>query len=47
MLAVGLFVLIAYTVIVGDDPGPTPGDVTAQDVVDSIRTAWLTTSPRP
>ncbi len=24
-LAVGLFVLIAYTVIVGGDPGPTPG----------------------
>ena len=41
-LAVGLFVLIAYTVIVGGDPGPTPGDVTAQDVVDSIRAPWLT-----
>ncbi len=41
-LSVGLFVLIAYTVIVGADPGPTPGDVTAQDVVDSIRAPWLT-----
>jgi undecaprenyl-diphosphatase len=43
VLAVGLFVLVAYTVIVGDDPGPTPGDVTAQDVAESIRTPWLTT----
>ncbi len=43
VLAVGLFVLIAYTVIVGDDPGPTPGDVTAQDVAETIRTPWLTT----
>ena len=47
VLAVGLFVLIAYTVIVGGDPGPTPGDLTAQDVVETIRTPWLTTSPRP
>jgi membrane protein DedA with SNARE-associated domain len=42
ILAIGLFVLIAYTEIVTTDPGPTPGDVTAQNVVDSIRTAWLT-----
>ena len=42
VLSVGLFVLIAYTVIVGDDPGPTPGDVTAQDIVDTISTGWLT-----
>ena len=41
-LAVALFVLIAYTVIVGGDPGPTPGDMTAMDIVDSLRTAWLT-----
>ncbi|MFN8160652.1 MAG: bifunctional DedA family/phosphatase PAP2 family protein [Solirubrobacterales bacterium] len=41
-LAVGGFVLVAYTVIVGNDPGPTPGDRTAQDIVDSIRTPWLT-----
>jgi undecaprenyl-diphosphatase len=43
VLAVGLFVLIGYTVIVGDDPGPTPGDVTAQDIAEAIRTPWLTT----
>ena len=41
-LAVALFVLIAYTVVVGGEPGPTPGDVTAMDVADSLRTAWLT-----
>jgi membrane protein DedA with SNARE-associated domain/membrane-associated phospholipid phosphatase len=40
-LAVALFVLIAYTTIVGGDPGPTPGDVTAADIVESLRTAWL------
>jgi undecaprenyl-diphosphatase len=42
VLSVGLFVLVAYTVIVGSDPGATPGDVTAQDVVDHIRSGWLT-----
>ncbi len=41
-LSVALFVLIAYAVVVGGDPGPTPGDVTASDVADGIRTAWLT-----
>ena len=29
VLAVGLFVLVSYTVIVSGDPGPTPGDMTA------------------
>ncbi len=41
-LAVSLFVLVAYTVVVGHEPGPTPGDVTAMEVVESIRTGWLT-----
>jgi undecaprenyl-diphosphatase len=39
-LAVALFVLVSYTVIVGADPGPTPGDVTAMEVVESLRTGW-------
>jgi membrane protein DedA with SNARE-associated domain/membrane-associated phospholipid phosphatase len=39
--AVAAFVLVAYTVIVSGDPGPTPGDVTAADVVESLRTEWL------
>jgi membrane protein DedA with SNARE-associated domain len=42
MLAVGLFVLISYTATINDDPGPTRGDTTAEDVVDSLRTDWLT-----
>ena len=33
-LAVALFVLVAYTVIVSGDPGPTPGDLTAFDFVE-------------
>jgi undecaprenyl-diphosphatase len=41
-LAVGLFVLISYTVIAVDDPGPTPGDETAGDLVVDIRADWLT-----
>jgi membrane protein DedA with SNARE-associated domain/membrane-associated phospholipid phosphatase len=41
-LAVSLFVLVAYTVVIGRDPGPTPGDMTAMDVVNTLRTAWLT-----
>jgi undecaprenyl-diphosphatase len=41
VLSVALFVLIAYTVIVGGDPAPTPGDVTAMEVVEKIRAGWL------
>jgi membrane protein DedA with SNARE-associated domain/membrane-associated phospholipid phosphatase len=41
-LAVALFVLGAYIVVIGRDPGPTPGDLTAIDVVESLRMAWLT-----
>ena len=41
-LAVSLFVLVAYTVIVGDDPGPTPGDETAIELVGHIQTSALT-----
>jgi membrane protein DedA with SNARE-associated domain len=41
-LAVALFVLVAYTVVVGREPGPTPGDMTAMEVVESLRTGWLT-----
>jgi membrane protein DedA with SNARE-associated domain/membrane-associated phospholipid phosphatase len=41
-LSVGLYALIAYTVVVSGDPGPTPGDMTAHDVADGIATGWLT-----
>jgi membrane protein DedA with SNARE-associated domain len=42
VLAVALFVLVAYIVVVGRDPGPTPGDMTAIDVAESLNVAWLT-----
>jgi undecaprenyl-diphosphatase len=41
-LAVSLFVLVAYTVIIGADPGPTPGDETAIELVGHIQTSALT-----
>jgi membrane protein DedA with SNARE-associated domain/membrane-associated phospholipid phosphatase len=40
-LAVALFVLIAYIVLVGDDPGPTPGDETAFEVVEHLHSGFL------
>jgi undecaprenyl-diphosphatase len=42
VLAVSLFVLIAYAVLIGREPGPTPGDMTAMDVVEHLRVGWLT-----
>jgi len=41
IFAVASFVLVSYTVIVSGDAGPTPGDSTAIDVVESLRTDWL------
>ena len=41
-LSVSMFVLVGYAVMVGSEPGPTPGDTEAADVVDNIRTGWLT-----
>lgn len=41
VLAVGLFILISYWSIVSGDPGPTPGDRTAFDFFNNIRTGWL------
>ncbi len=42
VLAVALFVLLGYAIVLAGDPGPTPGDSQAIDVVDSIRADWLT-----
>jgi undecaprenyl-diphosphatase len=42
VLSVSLFVLIGYAMVVNDNPGPTPGDNQAIDIVDSIRAGWLT-----
>jgi undecaprenyl-diphosphatase len=41
-LAVGSFVFISYAILVGDNPGPTGADQAAQDLVDDIRSDWLT-----
>jgi membrane protein DedA with SNARE-associated domain/membrane-associated phospholipid phosphatase len=41
-LAVALFVLVGFALILADDAGPTPGDRTAVDLVDALRTGWLT-----
>ncbi len=40
-LSVALFVLVSYWMVVGDDPAPTPGDETALDLSDDIRSGWL------
>jgi undecaprenyl-diphosphatase len=42
VLAVSLYVVIAYSVAISADPGPTPADGTAFDVADHLRTAWVT-----
>jgi undecaprenyl-diphosphatase len=41
-LAVALFVLIAYIVVIGGDPGPTPGDETAIELAGHLQAGWLT-----
>lgn len=40
-LAVALFVLIAYIVVVGREAGPTPGDETALEVVEHLHSGFL------
>ena len=42
ILAVAGFVLVSYTVILSADPGPTPGDQTAIELVERLRVGWLT-----
>jgi membrane protein DedA with SNARE-associated domain/membrane-associated phospholipid phosphatase len=42
VLSVSLYVLIAYTVIVSGDSGPTGADRAAVDVVNELRDGWLT-----
>lgn len=41
-LAVGLYALIAYTVVLSGDAGPTPGDMTALDIARDLGSNWLT-----
>lgn len=40
-LAVGLFTLVSYILIVSGDPGPTPGDSTALTVALDLRSGFL------
>ena len=47
ILAVASFVLIAYTVIVSGDAGPTPGDTTAVEVVERLQAGWLVDIAKP
>jgi undecaprenyl-diphosphatase len=42
VLAVSLFVLVAYAVLIGREPGPTPGDITAMELAEHLRSGWLT-----
>ena len=41
-LAVALFALVSYSVVVSGDPGPTGMDKTAADVASDIQVGWLT-----
>jgi membrane protein DedA with SNARE-associated domain/membrane-associated phospholipid phosphatase len=42
VLAVSLYVLIAYAATLGGDPGTTGADRAAADIVLDLRTSWLT-----
>ena len=42
VLAVSLYVVVAYTVVISGDPGPTAGDRTAFDLAGHLRSAWVT-----
>ncbi|HEX4752965.1 MAG TPA: phosphatase PAP2 family protein, partial [Solirubrobacterales bacterium] len=42
VLAVALFVLIAYIVVIEGNPGPTPGDETASEVAEAIHCGFMT-----
>jgi membrane protein DedA with SNARE-associated domain/membrane-associated phospholipid phosphatase len=45
-LAVSLFVLVAYIGVIGGEPGPTPGDVTAMELAGHLRAGWFTSFTR-
>jgi membrane protein DedA with SNARE-associated domain/membrane-associated phospholipid phosphatase len=40
-MAVALFVLVAYAVVIGRDPGPTPGDETAFEIAENLHGGFL------
>src|SRR5436305_3845142 len=41
IVAVAVFVLVSYTVLVNGEPGPTPGDTTAIEIAEKLRADWL------
>ncbi len=41
VLAVAVFVLVAYIVVIGKDPGPTPGDETATRVAEALHCGFV------
>jgi membrane protein DedA with SNARE-associated domain/membrane-associated phospholipid phosphatase len=41
VLAVGIFVLVAYIVVIGEDAGPTPGDETAIEVAEALHCGFM------
>ena len=45
-LAVASFVLVAYAVVTGENPGPTPGDETAQEIVGRLHSAALVSASK-
>jgi undecaprenyl-diphosphatase len=42
VLAVSLFIVVGYGVLVDDDPGPTPGDEKAFEIAEDLRSDWFT-----
>ena len=42
VLAVAIFVLVAYIVVIGENAGPTPGDETAIEVAEAVRCGFMT-----
>ena len=41
LVAVSLFIVIGFGIVVSGDPAATPGDKAAFDVVDKLRSGWL------
>jgi membrane protein DedA with SNARE-associated domain len=42
VLAVAVFIVVGYGIIVGDDPGPTHGDETAFEIGSDLESGWFT-----
>jgi membrane protein DedA with SNARE-associated domain len=42
VLAVSLFIVVGFGLILSDDPGPTPGDEQAIEIANDLRSDWFT-----